>query len=49
MPRPPAASKQGDRIISNFGTVLSSKVLFDAVPAWACGELHKGVTLTLMV
>ncbi|KAL1522388.1 hypothetical protein AB1Y20_017378 [Prymnesium parvum] len=42
-------SWQGDRIISNFGTVTSSKKLFDPAPPWACGELHKGVMLTLQV
>jgi len=42
-------SWQGDRIIANFGTVLSSKVLFDPAPEWAVGEFHKGVELKLRV
>ena len=43
-------SWQGDRIIANFGKVVSSQVLFDPAPAWAAfngSEFHKGVRLVL--
>jgi len=43
-------SWQGDRIVADFGTVVSSKVLFDPAPSWATfsgSEFHKGVLLTL--
>lgn len=43
-------SWEGDRIIANFGSVVSSKVLFDPAPEWASfptSEFHKGVALTL--
>jgi hypothetical protein len=43
-------SWEGDRIIANFGSVVSSQVLFDPAPAWAAfsgSEFHKGVRLVL--
>ena len=43
-------SWQGDRIVANFGTVVSSRTLFDPAPDWAVfsgSEFHKGVLLTL--
>jgi len=45
-------SWQGDRIVANFGTVRSSRVLFDPVPDWAAfedSEFHKGVQLELAI
>jgi len=43
-------SWQGDRVVANFGSVVSSRTLFDPAPAWALfsgSEFHKGVSLTL--
>ena len=43
---------QGDRVMTNFGTVNTSSILFNDPPSWAnCtgSEFHKGVSLVIDV
>jgi hypothetical protein len=43
-----AFSWQGDRVLSNFGTVVSEEELFNPTPAWAAftgNEMHRGVSV----
>jgi len=47
-----AFSWQGDRVLSNFGTVVKQTPLFDPTPAWADfagNEMHRGIYVSLQV
>jgi len=36
-----------DRVIANFGSEMSTRLLFDPTPEWAVGEFHKAVVGSL--